>query len=362
MVIRVRTHVRTGQNAPGITTAFVYTYNFLASPSLPATLSLTRSTTGTVFDSSGVMQTAAIDTARFENVWNGSSWAAAGLLLEESRTMANYSSATLGTAGAGNWLDTGTGVASLTAGTALNGAQEAYNLIPNATSGAHAIYRGNGTFPNTVTIWVHSVYAKPSGYTKFGLRESATTGANAQFNASGAGSVLNTFSAGFITTSNAKIANVASGYWRGSVEFNPGANAVQQTMGLLVFDAGYAGAANDPLSSYSYSGNGTSGITFEHPQMETGANPTFPTSYFPAISGSTTRGADALTSAGALTTQLAAGPSVWEMEDLASGTISRTSFAAGAFTFPINKRYRSFAVYPAATDTSPYLTVGGSYG
>jgi hypothetical protein len=92
--------------------------------------------------------------------------------------------------------------------------------------------------------------------------------------------------------------------------------------------------------------------------MEAG---TFPSNFIPTTAGGATRSADLLSSAGTLTTQLAAGPSVWELTDLATGVTSRTSFAAGTFTFPADKLYRSFGVYPAATNTTPYLTVGGPY-
>jgi hypothetical protein len=87
----------------------------------------------------------------------------------------------------------------------------------------------------------------------------------------------------------------------------------------------------------------------------------FMSSYIPVTGSAVTRGADALSSNAPLTGYLAAGPSVWELTDLATGVTSRTSFAAGAFTFPVDKLYRSMAAYPSGTDTTPYLTVGGAY-
>jgi hypothetical protein len=64
----------------------VYTYDFVANPTMPAEFGLTRTTTGSVFNSSGVMNTAAINAARFEYLYNGTIWVAGGLLVESSKT------------------------------------------------------------------------------------------------------------------------------------------------------------------------------------------------------------------------------------------------------------------------------------
>jgi hypothetical protein len=60
--------------------------NFTAISSLPTGISLTRASTGTYFDASGVLQTAAIDAPRFGHTWNGAAWIAAGLMDEKQRT------------------------------------------------------------------------------------------------------------------------------------------------------------------------------------------------------------------------------------------------------------------------------------
>jgi len=81
--------------------------------------------------------------------------------------------------------------------------------------------------------------------------------------------------------------------------------------------------------------------------------------------GSTiTRAADVPTSAVPLTAYLAANPSIWELQDEATGTISRAVYTAGTFTFPTGKWYRSMAAYPIGTPTgylNTKLTVGGPY-
>jgi hypothetical protein len=55
-------------------------------PSVGPTPSFTRASTGTYFNSSGVLTTAAINGPRFDHVYNGSSWVSKGLLIEEART------------------------------------------------------------------------------------------------------------------------------------------------------------------------------------------------------------------------------------------------------------------------------------
>src|SRR3954469_23639676 len=87
MALRTRTHVRTGQAAPGIPgSPVLYTYDFTSSPSIPATLTHTRASTGWSFDSSGVLQSYSTNVARFDYVYNGSLWVPGVLLVEPQRT------------------------------------------------------------------------------------------------------------------------------------------------------------------------------------------------------------------------------------------------------------------------------------
>jgi hypothetical protein len=85
------------------------------------------------------------------------------------------------------------------------------------------------------------------------------------------------------------------------------------------------------------------------------------TSYIPTTSAAVTRSADVPSSSSPLTGYLAAGPSVWEFQDEATGTIARSAYAAGAFNWPVDKWYRSMGVYPSGTDTSGHMTVGSAY-
>lgn len=60
--------------------------NFVSSPSMPSWLTLTRLSSATYLNSSGNMVEVAADTARFDNAFNGTAWAAKGLLLEKAAT------------------------------------------------------------------------------------------------------------------------------------------------------------------------------------------------------------------------------------------------------------------------------------
>jgi hypothetical protein len=66
--------------------AAAFSADFLVLTSLPSWISLSRGTTGTRFNSSGVLVTEAIDAARFDYAFNGSVWVPAGLMDEEQRT------------------------------------------------------------------------------------------------------------------------------------------------------------------------------------------------------------------------------------------------------------------------------------
>jgi hypothetical protein len=328
----------------------LFTYNFLTSPSLPATMSLSRATTATRFDSSGVIQTAAIDAARFDNSYNGSSWVAAGLLVEEQRT--NY--ITDYRQELGIWqhptgsITVGTGVAG------IDGTNDAYSLTPG-TSNASYLHYHFGDLTSTASPTTSSFYVKPNGYSKVAIRH-GSSGSNSTFDMSGAGSIIGNVTLSSITAVGSIVQ--AGSWYRPVTVFTP-SGSVNNNIQILILETAFSGFAGDIFTGHTWTPNGTSGVIEVFPQIEIGA---FPTSVIvPITFGATTRSADVLSATGTLATQLAAGPSVWELQDQATGAITRASFAAGAFTFPTSKWYRSFGVYPFGTNTAPYLTVGGSY-
>ena len=86
-----------------------------------------------------------------------------------------------------------------------------------------------------------------------------------------------------------------------------------------------------------------------YPQVEAGA---YPTSPIVTGSAATGRSVDVPAAAGPLATGLAAGVSMWELKDEATGVVSRAAFAAGAFTYPVGKWYRLACAYNASVSLS----------
>lgn len=72
----------------GLLNAPALDLHFASSLALPASITFSRASSGTYFDSNGVLQTAATNAARFGYLFNGPSWVSRGLFIEEQRT--NY--------------------------------------------------------------------------------------------------------------------------------------------------------------------------------------------------------------------------------------------------------------------------------
>ena len=193
-----------------------------------------------------------------------------GYLVEEARTNLCLQSQVMGT----TWSNSAN---TLTADAvaAPDGTTTADLLTPTSANSAHNLTQA---ITHTVATWTFSVYLKPNGYTKFGIRENTTVGSYATFNCSGAGSVLDSSNAtGTITA-------IANGWYRVTMAYTGAATA--QTMGLYVLDAAYT---TGTPHSYTYIGDTTSGMYVWGAQDEAGA---FATSYIPTTIASVTRAAD----------------------------------------------------------------------
>ena len=121
-------------------------------PSVGPTPSFTRASTGTYFDASGVLTTAAINGPRFDHVYNGSSWVSKGLLVEEQRTnLALYSQNFT------NIYWTKTAPVTLTAAdrVAPDGTQTGTKVVFTAVN--QEVYRSVGLSgtPYTISLWVY---------------------------------------------------------------------------------------------------------------------------------------------------------------------------------------------------------------
>ena len=130
---------------------------------------------------------------------------------------------------------------------APNGSLSADLITPNTTSGYHYVMSSSIAIGGGVAI--HSVYVKPNGYTKVGLREGATSAYYASFNLVGAGSVLDNTA----TYATPAIAQLADGWYRISVKFT---NATSQKLEVWVLSDSYT--SGDVVANWTP--NGTSGI------------------------------------------------------------------------------------------------------
>lgn len=244
---------------------------FTTMSSLPASVTLSRASIGTYFNSTGTMQTAAANVARFD--YNPTTLAANGLLIEEARTnsIPNSTTLTTFTPAAGTWV-TGATVAP-------DGTTTGALFREDTTGNSHLI-----NVPSAVTSgvqWTYSIYAKAAGRSFF-FANGAGMGAASlrpEWN----------LTAGTDTTtgSNANfthgIQNVGNGWYRCWFSW-----LTTNTTGIaydLELSAGGGGA---------YAGNGTSGIYFWGGQAEQAAGP-FVTSYIPTTGTTVTRAADVAT-------------------------------------------------------------------
>jgi hypothetical protein len=232
-------------------------------------LTCTRASTGYYTDANGHLSSFGNNVLRYGNN---------GLLVEESRTNDTFPSqstfATLGNQGLN-----GTNSSSTTA--APDGTLTADLWVPSVTSTQHE-------YTNQATTSAQGgsalgCYVKAAGYTRVGLRETASSGAYAVFTLIGAGSVFTSGGTGF---GAARITALANGwYW---IWFNETNAAQTKRLGILPLDANYV--SGDP-KSYNFSGDGISGIIIWGHQIELGA---FATSYIPTTSSTATRAADSV--------------------------------------------------------------------
>ena len=237
-------------------------------PSVGPTPSFTRASTGTYFNSSGVLTTAAINGPRFDHAYNGSSWVSKGLLVEEARTnLCAYSSNQLNAA----WLVYNTTVTS-SSETDPAGGTNAFRVAETTTSDQrHEVYISISPSASTFT---YSVFAKAQERNWLQLTSYDYPNSHISwFNLSTG--VVGTNAAGNTPT----ITPVGNGWYRCSVT-----RTVASTSGQY-FQTGPANGDNNG----AYAGDPTKGLLIYGAQLELSA---FPTSYIPTTTAAVTRSAD----------------------------------------------------------------------
>jgi hypothetical protein len=244
----------------------------------PNAITHTRASTATYVDSTGTLQTAAINEPRLgHHVWNGTAWVNEGLLHEsEARTNLIVRSEDFANA---EWFK---GNTTLGAGiTAPDGTTNSTKLIPNTVSTEHfvqdALTAATGTFTD-------SVFAKADEF-KFLVLRPVHIGADQGATQSAVFDLLAGSTSDVSANCTAQIQDFGNGWYRCSFTFTvSGTITGTNVMRIQVFNN---------TKNISFAGDGTSGIYVFGAQREIAPTPS---SYIPTLAGSTvTRSADVLT-------------------------------------------------------------------
>lgn len=241
---------------------------FAADKSLTAykgsTPSFSRASTGTFFNSSGVLTSAAINTPRFNHTFNGTSWVSRGLLVEEQRTNSVKQSQDFGT----TWLPFNLTVSTNTTASP-DGAINADTMTGSAGTATKGVYQQG--LPFIASSMTASVYAKKGTYDKFQICYGATDGTNyANFD-------LTNGTVGSYT-GTASIVDVGNGWYRC---IHSVSSLTAADIYFLLIDSASSGRAATTTA--------TGSVNLWQAQAEVGA---FATSAILTTSASVTRSAD----------------------------------------------------------------------
>jgi hypothetical protein len=255
-----------GLNADGLSLDLQFAADKTLTARKGPTPVFTRGSTGTFVGSNGLIQSAAVNAARFDH---DSAGVCRGLLIEESRTNLFQRSDDFGNA---YWTKLRSTITSDTT-TSPSGATDADKLIEDTSSNTHIVFRLVGVGVTTPVSF--SVFAKASerSWIQLECGDNFPAGATAYFNLSNG--TIGTVGAG----ATASIQSMGNGWYRCVVVATPTATTGN---GFYI----YAATAN---GTRSYTGDGTSGLFLWGAQVEAGS---FPTSYIPTVASSVVRSAD----------------------------------------------------------------------
>jgi len=243
----------------------------------------TRASTATFVGSDGLIQSAAINNARFDH--NPTTLASLGLLIEESRTNLILQSQTFGTTWTSSQLNTTGTPAYVNVATAPDGTTTADKLIANTSAVLHQ-FRQDVTLVSGTTYSLTCYFkAAEQQFASFGVFGVANGNLDwtCLFNVSSSPVVGQ--NVGFTSTS---VTNAGNGWIRCTAIFTATAS------GNLSVRIGGAGS-NLPGGQF-YMGDNSSGILIWGAQLEAGA---FATSYIPTTTASVVRSADLCSITGA---------------------------------------------------------------
>lgn len=219
---------------------------------IPSGLTYSRASTATYRDDDGILQTAAINTPRFQD---------GGIFIERSGV--NYSRAL------SVWSATRT-TQTADADTAPDGTETAVSIVPTTLSGTHFIAE-TLTVPATDEQFTFSMFIKENGYYRGQLYVQTTASDIARFAFNLQDLTFESFNTvGAPTNYTTKIEAYADGWYRISFSFNMNIAGTSLTTRLYVYD-------ND--GAFNFTGDGTSGLLVYGPQLEVGSDPDSNTGY-----------------------------------------------------------------------------------
>jgi hypothetical protein len=237
------------------------------SSTIGPTASFSRASSGTYFDSTGVLQTASTNVGRINHVYNGTSWVCKGGLIEEQRTNLLQYSESFNTT---PYWQPASG-ASVTANQAV--APDG-NTTADNVAGVNGFYQNSAGMGSSTATNTGSIFAKANGSSEIKLRinewGSGTNFIEGTFNLStGAATATN---GGSGSGATASMVNVGNGWYRCIITGKPSTTA--GTCGFYPYGM-------------------TTSVYCWGAQFEAGAS--FASSYIPSVSNaSTTRSADVM--------------------------------------------------------------------
>jgi hypothetical protein len=252
----------------------------------------TRGSTGTFVGSNGLIQTAAVNAARFDH--DPVTLACKGLLIEESRTNAAFQSGVI--VNNIGWVvsSSTTGATSVASGTGPD-SNTSYLISESATTAPHGLYN---TGTNTVTLgasvtsgvaYTASAFVKKvTGNIDWIQILLGTGGFGSQY----ANFNLTTGQFGNVSGLTTRVEEHANGWYRISVT----RNATVTTSTTATFGVNFINNTNGTTSGPSYAGSTSNQFLLTMCQFEAGS---FPTSYIPTTTGSVVRSADVCSITGA---------------------------------------------------------------
>ena len=270
-----------------------------------------RGSTGTFVGSNGLIQSAAINAPRFDH--DPVTLASRGLLIEEQRQNLLQRSEEFDNT---YWIPTRAPQATANAAVSPDGSTTADKLIADTTAASnHRIDRSPITLALN-TIYTVSVFAKANEYTgiALGVGLNATQGVN--YSLVGAGTATPVSGSGHTGT----IQQLANGWYRCTATFTSDAATAIHRVAIYVGQNG---------TTFTYTGDNTSGIFIWGAQLEVGS---FPTSYIPTTTSALTRSADVCSITGAAFTSFYNQPEGTLFADVTPQAVDQGALIVGTAT------------------------------